>query len=110
MSPLENQQMFPTDLALQIIHQRRQVFCLAVQMRKRILIKYSGDKGEPTCKPKAKRGSEIRAAPKPVPTESIYDADSREFKILMKASKIPSSAWTVSRNGEGHAMRLSVGS
>ncbi|KAJ5501720.1 Glycoside hydrolase superfamily [Penicillium expansum] len=68
----------------------------------------TGDKGEPTCKPKAKRGSEIRAAPKPVPTESIYDADDTTFKILMKASKIPSSAWTVSRSGEGHAMRLSV--
>ena len=77
-------------------------------MRKRILIKYSGDKGEPTCKPNAKRGSEIRAAPKPVPTENIYDADTIAFKILMKTSKIPSSGWTVSRNGEGHAMRVSV--
>ncbi|KAJ5598075.1 Glycoside hydrolase superfamily [Penicillium hordei] len=100
--------MFPADLALQIIHQRRQVFFPAVQMRKRILIKYSGDKSEPTCKPKAKRGSKIRAAPKPIPTENIYNTDTTPFKILIKASKISSKEWTVSRNGEGHAMQLSV--
>ncbi|KAJ5200417.1 Glycoside hydrolase superfamily [Penicillium cf. griseofulvum] len=66
------------------------------------------DKSEPTCKPKAKRGSKIRAAPKPVPTKDIYEGDTTEFKILMKASKISSKAWTVSRDGEGHAMQINV--
>ena len=74
-----------------------------------MLIKYSGDKGKPTCKPKAKRSSEIRAAPKPIPIENIYGLDNDGFKILMKTSKIPSTAWTMRRNGEGHAIRVSVG-
>ncbi|KAH7077186.1 class 5 chitinase 1 [Paraphoma chrysanthemicola] len=68
----------------------------------------TGDKGKPTCKPKAKQGSKIRAAPKPIPTVNHYDADTAEFKLLMKTSRIPDKKWDMSENGKGHALRLSV--